>query len=248
MRLPLVTSHAACKGHAPENTLAGIERAIALGADAIEIDVHCTSDGVPVLIHDKTVDRTTDGTGDIHEMTLDVARTLDAGARQFVPRFQGERIPTLAEVIDLTRGKALLQIEIKQANIEEPVARAVRDADAIAWCETHSFWPENVRRMRDVEPRMAAMLLTEASRIVDWSDFWGFALSLNAQGVSVLYTFATPERVRQAQRRGLTYMVWTVNDEAQMEAMVSAGVDSICSDFPDVVRKVVEAQARTGAR
>ena len=93
MRLPLVTSHAACKGHAPENTLAGIERAIALGADAIEIDVHCTSDGVPVLIHDKTVDRTTDGTGDIHEMTLDVARALDAGARQFVPRFQGAAHP-----------------------------------------------------------------------------------------------------------------------------------------------------------
>ena len=127
------------------------------------------------------------------------------------------------------------------------MARAVRDADAIAWCETHSFWPENVRRMRDVEPRMAAMLLTEASRIVDWIDFWGFALSLNAQGVSVLYTFATPERVRQAQRRGLTYLVWTVNDEAQMEAMVSAGVDSICSDFPDVVRKVVEGKARAGA-
>jgi glycerophosphoryl diester phosphodiesterase len=248
MRLPLVTSHAACKGHAPENTLAGIERAIALGADAIEIDVHCTSDGVPVLMHDKTVDRTTDGTGDIHEMTLDVLRTLDAGARQFVPRFQGERVPTLAETIDLTRGKVLLQIEIKQENIEEAVARVVREADAISSCETHSFWPKNVRTMREVEPRMAAMLLTEGSRVVDWADFWGFALSLNAQGVSVLHSFATPELVRQAQRRGLTYMVWTVDDEAHMEAMVRAGVDSICSDFPDVVKKVVEASAAGAAR
>jgi glycerophosphoryl diester phosphodiesterase len=93
MRLPLVTSHAACKGHAPENTLAGIHEAIRLGADAIEIDVHCTADGVPVLLHDETVDRTTDGTGNIHEMTLEVARMLDAGARQFAPKFSGERIP-----------------------------------------------------------------------------------------------------------------------------------------------------------
>src|SRR6185437_8819191 len=93
MRLPLVTSHAACKGHAPENTLAGIERAIALGADAIEIDVHCTSDRVPVLIHDETVDRTTDGSGNVHEMALAAVRKLDAGARQFAPQFAGERVP-----------------------------------------------------------------------------------------------------------------------------------------------------------
>jgi len=132
MRLPLVTSHAACKGHAPENTLAGIEAALRLGADAIEIDVHCTSDGVPVLIHDETVDRTTDGSGNIHDMTFDVARALDAGARQFVPQFQGALIPTLAEVLELTKNRALLQIEIKQRDIEERVAQVVRDAGAIA--------------------------------------------------------------------------------------------------------------------
>jgi glycerophosphoryl diester phosphodiesterase len=244
MRLPLVTSHAACKGHAPENTLAGIERAITLGADAIEIDVHCTADRVPVLIHDELVDRTTGGAGSIHEMPLDVVRTLDAGARQFVPRFQGERIPTLAEVIDLTKGKVLLQIEIKQPDIEDEVTRVVRDAAAVADCETHSFYPQIVRRMREVEPRMAAALLTDGRRVVDWADFFGFALSLNAQGVSVHYAFATPEVVRQGQHRSLTFMTWTVDDEADMEKMVAAGVDSICSNFPDLVRRVVDAASR----
>lgn len=248
MRLPLVTSHAACKGHAPENTLAGIERALSLGADAIEIDVHCTSDGVPVLLHDDTVDRTTDGTGNVHEMQFDVVRALDAGARQFVPRFQGARIPALAEVLDLTRGRALLQIEVKQPEIEEAVARVVREADALGDCETHSFYPQVVRRMREAEPRMAAALLTDGRRVVDWAEFFGFALSLNAQGVSVHHAFATPERVRQGQRRSLTFMVWTVDDEADMERMVRAGVDSICSNFPDAVRKVVDASARAGAR
>jgi len=244
MRLPLVTSHAACKGHAPENTLAGIERAIALGADAIEIDVHCTADRVPVLIHDELVDRTTDGAGSIHEMPLDIVRTLDAGARQFVPRFQGEKIATLAEVIDLTKGKVLLQIEIKQPDIEDDITRIVRDAGAVADCETHSFYPEIVRRMREVEPRMAAALLTDGRRVVDWADFFGFALSLNAQGVSVYHAFATPEVVRQGQRRSLTFMTWTVDDETDMEKMVAAGVDSICSNFPDLVRRIVEAAPR----
>ncbi|MHB8376208.1 MAG: glycerophosphodiester phosphodiesterase [Dehalococcoidia bacterium] len=246
MRLPLVTSHAACKGHAPENTLAGIERAIALGADAVEIDVHCTADRVPVLLHDETVDRTTEGSGSVHEMTLDAMRKLDAGARQFAPRFAGAKVPTLAEALDLTKGKVLLQIEVKQTGIEDEVARAVRAAGAVASCEAHSFYPQVVRRMRDAEPHMAAALLTDARRVVDWDDFFGFALSLGAQGVSVYYAAATSEIVRRGQRRSLTFMTWTVDDEPDIERMIDAGVDSICSNFPDAVRRAVDARAGGG--
>jgi glycerophosphoryl diester phosphodiesterase len=243
VRLPLVTSHAACKGHAPENTLAGIERAIALGADAIEIDVHCTSDGVPILLHDETVDRTTDGSGNVHEMTLAAVRRLDAGARQFAPRFAGQQVPLLAEVLELTKGKVLLQIEVKQAGIEDQVAQCVRDAGAITSCEVHSFFPQVVARMRSVEPRMAAALLTDTRRVKDWDDFFGFALSLNAQGISVHYEAVTPERVRAGQRRSLTFMTWTVDDIADVEQMLDAGVDSVCSNLPDLVRRAVDARA-----
>jgi glycerophosphoryl diester phosphodiesterase len=242
MRRPLVTSHAACKGHAPENTLAGIEAALRLGVDAIEIDVHATADGVPVLLHDDTVDRTTDGRGDIRQMTFERARSLDAGAKQFVPQFHGARIPSLAEVLDLTRGKALLQIEIKEPDIEPQVAAVVRAADAISDCEVHSFGWRIVKEMRAVEPRMAAMHLTDSRRVVDWEQYFGFVLSLHAQGVSVHYTSATPERVRAGQRRGLTFMVWTVDEERDIAAMVDAGADSICSNFPDVVSSVLESR------
>jgi glycerophosphoryl diester phosphodiesterase len=239
MRRPLVTSHAACKGHAPENTLEGIEAALRLGADAIEIDVHCTSDGVPVLLHDDTVDRTTDGTGDVRTMTLEAVRALDAGARQFVPRYQGARIPLLSEVIALTKGKALLQIEVKQPDIEEQIAAVVREAGAIQDCEVHCFGAKVVAKMRATEPRMACALLTDGRRVVDWDEFYSFALSLNAQGVSVNYERAKPERVRQGQRRGLNFMVWTVDDEPDVRAMADAGVDGICSNFPDVVARVI---------
>ncbi len=90
---------------------------------------------------------------------------------------------------------------------------------------------------------MAAALLTDGRRVVDWHEFFGFALALNAQGVSVYYAFATPEIVRQGQTRSLTFMTWTVDGEADMELMCAAGVDGICSNFPDLVRRVVDAHA-----
>src|SRR5205823_6851600 len=105
------------------------------------------------------------------------------------------------------------------------------------------FYPPIVRAARAIEPRMAALLLAEGSRVVDWSDFWGFALSLNAQGVSVHYSHVTPERVREAQRRSLTFMTWTVDEEPEIERMIDAGADSICSDYPDLVRRLVDSQA-----
>ena len=132
---------------------------------------------------------------------------------------------------------------MKQAGIEDQVAEVVRAADAIADCEVHSFYPNVVRAMRGVEPRMAAALLTDGRRVVDWQEFFGFALSLNAQGVSVYYAFATPEIVRQGQKRSLTFMTWTVDGEEDMAKMRDAGVDSICSNFPDLVRRVVAGRA-----
>lgn len=242
MRIPFVTSHAACKGYAPENTLAGIRKAIELGADAIEVDIHCTKDGVPVLLHDSTVDRTTDGTGDIREMTLEEARRLDAGAKQHDGRYSGEPIPTLAEVLAEVAGRALLVLEIKQPGIEERVCRVVRDANAVQDCEVHSFWPQVVAAVRKAEPRMAAALLTDARAIKDWHDFFGFALSLNAQAISVHYRSAAPDIVRAAQRRGLSFLTWTVNEPADIRRVVDAGVDAVCSDVPDRVRIVVQGQ------
>ena len=136
----------------------------------------------------------------------------------------------------------LLTEQVKQPGVEEQIISVVRAADAIDHCEVHSFYPPIVRAARALEPRMAAALLTEGSRVVDWSDFWGFALSLNAQGVSVHYSHVTPERAREAQRRSLTVMTWTPDEDADIERMISAGVDSICSNYPDKVRRLLDAK------
>src|SRR3990170_6996463 len=127
---PLVISHAACGGHAPPNTLAGVRKAIELGSDAIEIDVQASADGVPILMHDLTVDATTNGTGAVAEMTLDQLRALDAG---------GEPPPTLADVLAITKGRVLLVCEIKQRGIEQLLRHVVLEADALGDVMIWSF-------------------------------------------------------------------------------------------------------------
>ena len=227
---PLIVSEAACIGHAPENTLAGIEAALNFGADAIEVDVRATSDDVPVLIHDDSVDRTTGGTGRIHEMPLSAVRKLDAGG--------GQHIPTLAQTIDLIRGRALLVVEIKQPDIEEAVVRVIRDLGATVHCESHSFAPDIVQRMRTAEPRMAAALLT-FGRDNDWPAFFDLALSLGAQGVSVHGAYSKPAVVRAAQRRSLTFTAWMVDEEKHLLTIRDAGVDRICTSYPDRALRIL---------
>jgi glycerophosphoryl diester phosphodiesterase len=226
---PIITSHAACKGHAPENTLAGIRAALKLRADAIEIDIHCTRDGVPVLIHDATVDRTTDGTGEIAALLLRQARKLNAG--------DGERIPTLREVFDEVAGRALVVLEIKALHIEQEVLAVVRRAKALDYCVVHSFLPKVIARVRSLEPRMPCSLLTGGRGADDPEKLFSLALSLNAQGVAVNYQSVTPQLVRAAHLRELRFSTWTVDSERDVRRVARAGVDAITSNYPDRVRR-----------
>jgi len=236
---PFVIAHAACKGHAPENTLAGLRAALELGADGIEVDVHATADGIPILLHDPTVDRTTNGQGEVTKMTLAQVKRLDAGARQFEGRFAGEPVPTLAEALDLTRGRALMVLEIKQLDIEEQVLRVVRDLGAVNDCVVHSFLPQVVAHFRAVEPTLPAALLTSAMDVTDWASLFSFTLSLNAQGISVFYPRVDASVVRQAHLRKLTFYTWTVDEVEDMRRLRDWGVDAITTDYPDRLRTVL---------
>jgi glycerophosphoryl diester phosphodiesterase len=224
----IITAHAACKGHAPENTLAGIRAALDLGADAIEIDLHCTRDAVPVLIHDETVDRTTDGAGPIADLSLRQARRLDAGG--------GERIPTLREVLDEVAGRALMVLEIKAFDIEKAVLSVVRRAKALDWCSVHSFRPRIVERIRQLEPGMPCSLLTGGPAANDTHKLFTLALSINAQGVAVNHDSITPAFVHAANLRELRCSTWTVNTRTDVRRVAAAGVAAITSDYPDRVR------------
>lgn len=229
---PLVISHAACAGHAPENTLAGISAALKLGADAIEVDVQATADGVPVLMHDLTVDRTASGTGTVASLTLDQIRALDAG---------GEPVPTLAEALDLTRGRSLLVAEIKAPGIESAVADAVREASAPGDVMVWSFFPQALTAMRQVEPRLPTVLLLAGEALARWPEMRELALRLGAQGVSVFHQGLQDTVVREARRSALAVYAWTADSGQEIERLLELGVDGVVSNYPE---RVVAALGR----
>jgi glycerophosphoryl diester phosphodiesterase len=223
---PLIISHAACGGHAPANTLQGIRKAIDLGSEAIEIDVQATADGVPVLMHDLTVDRTTNGSGEVAKMTLEQIRELDAG---------GEPPPTLAEVLDLTKGVVLLVMEIKAPGIEPQVAKVVEGAGARDDVMTWSFFPEALEGMRAAEPRIPCALLVAVEFMDRWPALRSHAVTIGAQGVSVFFAGIDDRVVEDCRRSGLALYSWTADQPEHIAKLMEQGVDGICSNFPDRV-------------
>jgi glycerophosphoryl diester phosphodiesterase len=230
---PLVISHAACGGHAPENTLAGIRKAIELGSDAIEIDVQMSADGIPVLMHDTTVDRTTKGSGDLADMTLDQLRALDVG---------GEPVPTLVEVLDLTKGNVLLVMEIKAPGIEDEVAKVVRDVGALDDVMTWSFYPEALKGMRTAEAKIPSALLIAPEDVPKWPATRARALKLGVQGVSMFFLGIDAAIAESCRRSGLALYCWTPDRESQIQALIDLGVDGICSNFPDLVVRALSGR------
>jgi glycerophosphoryl diester phosphodiesterase len=223
---PLVISHAACGGHAPENTLQGVRAAIKLGAEAIEIDVQASSDGVPVLMHDLTVDRTTGGEGAVAELTLDQLRSLDAGE---------EPVPTLAEVLDITKGKVLLVMEIKQPGIEERVAHVVKQTDAVIDVMCWSYFPNALEGMRAADPRIPCALLVAAKGLASWPTMRELALRAGAQGVCVSFLGIDERIAEDCRRSGLALYAETPDQPEQIAKLIAQGVDGICSNYPDRV-------------
>jgi len=232
--LPLVIAHAACKGHAPENTLAGVRAALALDADAVEVDVHCTADRVPVLIHDATVDRTTDGSGAVAALTLAQLRRLDAGVRVFEGRFAGERIPTLAEALDFTRGRCLLVVEVKAPGIEREVLSVLRPAadDVMVW----SFLPEVVTRVRELVPTIPCALLAPALEGRPPEALFRTALQAGQQAVALHHASVDAELVHRAARRGLSVFAWTADEPDEHRRLQQAGAAGIVTNYPDRLR------------
>jgi len=221
---PLVISHAACGGHAPANTLQGVRKAIELGSDAIEVDVQTSADGVPVLMHDLTVDRTTGGSGAVAEMPLDELRALDIG---------GEPVPTLAEVLALTKDSVLLVMEIKQPGIEESVSRVVDEANAAGEVMTWSFFPNALEGMRAADPGLPSALLVAPEGVGSWPVMRERALRIGAQGVSVFFLGIDDRITEDCRRSGLALYSWTADQPEQIAKLIEQGVDGICTNFPD---------------
>ena len=236
---PAVIAHRGAGLHAPENTLPAIALGAALGHRMCELDVKLSADGVPVLLHDDTLDRTTDGRGRVADAPLTALRALDAGA-WLDPRFRGTRVPTLDEAADALHGAGMMaNLELKpcpgrDAETGRVVAHAVlarwRDAPVLPLLS--SFSVESLRAARTAAPGLPRALLAKQADDATLCH----AEALCCAAVHVAVRAINAEFVSQAHRAGLRVLAWTPNDPARISALRALGLDGVITDAVDTVR------------
>ncbi len=244
----LVIAHRGGRGLWPENTLPAFAGALALGADVLEMDLHSTADGVLVLMHDDTVDRTTDGVGPIHDYTLEHLKELDAGFRwtadegvTFPYRGDGITVPTLEELFQAFP-YARMNIEIKQSEppIVEPFCSLLQEYDREETVLVASFDQDTIRAFREACPEVATTagedeirVLYVLSRAYLEPLYSAPAEAAQVPEYSGELHVVTPRFVRAAQARAMQVHVWTVNRPEDLRRMLDLGVDGIITDYPD---------------
>ncbi len=244
-----IYAHRGARGHAPENTLLAFSLAFDLGADAIEFDVQRSSDDELVVIHDDTVDRTTNGRGYVRETPFEKLRELNADVRWNTP----QRIPTLAETLALVEGRGgAMNLEVKAGSREDALATAALVATALtaqteslrARILVSSFELDAVAWLKSRLPWLRVGALFSGSQ---WrkEDMVSRALDLDAEAVHPNIRLVLPELVDRAHAAGLRVNVWTANRRPTIRRLLAVGVDGIFSDAPE---RVVIERARFAAR
>ena len=214
-----IYAHRGASAIHPENTLRAFQHALAIGVDGIELDVHATADGIPVVIHDRAVERTTDGAGYVDEMPLARLATFDAG--------DGERVPTLADVLALVGDAAHLDIEIKGAGIERAVLEVLAEYPDVRWAISSFAW-DTLRAVRQLDSVAEIWPLTE--RVAD--DLFAVATELESPAVSLFTGAYTDESAVSLNNAGLRVVVWTVNDPREARRVADLGAFALCTDDP----------------
>jgi glycerophosphoryl diester phosphodiesterase len=239
---PLIFAHrGACKV-APENTLPAFLAAIELGADGVELDVQYSSDGHLVVMHNPSLDATTDGSGRVTSHTFEELQALDAGS-WFDPRFAGTRIPALDEVLELLRGKLLVNIELKALDmstqgIGADAAAAVRDHDMADQVVLSSFNPFALRRAKRAGPNIECALLL-APDLPAWTRWRLTRWYGKVDAVHPELPMVDEAYVEKARKRHLPVRVWTVNEDADMRRMIALDVDAMITDEPDRLKAIL---------
>jgi glycerophosphoryl diester phosphodiesterase len=220
--------HRGAMGYEPENTLRSFKKALDLGCHMVELDVHVCKTGEVMVIHDDTLERTTNGTGPVREKTLAELRMLDAG--------KGERIPLLTDVLDRFSGKIGVNIELKGTATARPVARILsRYRMEGRWSGQDglisSFHCDELSAFRKLDPETPVGILFREIP----AGLFEYARQIAAHSLNPCYDIASRELVDRAHDEGLKVFVWTVDSPEEIDRMKKLGVDCICSNFPDRV-------------
>ncbi len=229
---PMVIGHRGAAGEAPENTLASFELALEQGVNAIELDVHLSRDGQIVVCHDPALDRTTNGSGRIYELSSAEIKRFDAGS-WFAAQFQGETVPLLDEVFDLVPESIVINVEIKYSydgRMEKALLDFLCSKNRLENAVISSFDHKCLKRAKQLEPKVNIGLLYAANL----ADHSGYARSLGVEVYSLHphHYLLDAKDVAAVQAEGLLIFPYTVNSLQDMTRMVQFGVSGIITDFP----------------
>lgn len=221
MHRVLRIGHRGAAGHAPENTLGAIQKGIALGVDFVEVDVRRTADGVLVILHDETVNRTTNGKGRVDRLCVRDIAKLTAG--------NGEHIPTLEEVMKVAAGKVGLMLELKVKGIAKQTVETVREAgfkDPVIYA---SFLPDELTHVRTVDPEASLMLLFRSLAPASVAR----AIQYGASYVGLRHDKATRPLVASLHRANLLVFAYSANISSDIQHALFLDVDGVISNFPE---------------
>jgi glycerophosphoryl diester phosphodiesterase len=231
-------AHRGASADRPENTMPAFQLAIEQGADVVECDVRASSDGAILLMHDATVDRTTDGSGLLRAMTAAEAGGLDAG--------DGERVPELRQVLELARGKVRVNVDIKEADIVDDVVAIVRDAGAEEGVTYISFLPEVWERLDAIAPDSPMVHLVDSAAGLASIAMGDSGSQSVATGVGVPFAIVNEGMVATMHRHGYGVFAWTVDDEAEMRRLIDCDVNGIVTNRPAALAEVVRGLSASG--
>jgi len=218
----MIMGHRGAAALEPENTLLSVSRAMDIGVDAVEIDVHQTRDQEIVVIHDDTVDRTTNGSGRVRDLTLKELKELDAG--------KGESIPTLQEMIDAVNGRVKLVIELKEPGGERAVVDLIERNHLVESAHTISFWHDAVKTVKDLNDRIKTGVLLVGCPVDP-----AVAIHARADALVMHYGFIKQALIQAAHGEGLKVFIWNIDDTSLVGPFAEMGVDGIGSNDPRVV-------------
>lgn len=232
-----IVGHRGASGHAPENTLAAIQKALEIGADRVEFDVHCSREGEPVVIHDATLDRTTNGKGKVSEATVEELKKLDAGS-WFSKAFAGEPLPLLSELFERFKGKISFNIEVKASGCEERIVGLLVENELVESSVVSSFHGEILRAFRRLHPDLKLQLIT-AQRV----NLKPLHEELKLHAVNPIFLLLNNKKfIERARELGLKVNVWTLDDVDLIKQALKVGVDGIISNYPDRVKAVLAGE------
>ena len=238
---PTIFAHRGASAHAPENTMAAFELALAEGADGIELDAKLSGDGHVVVIHDATVDRTTDRQGRVRDISLAELRSLDAGGF-FAEQYRGEKVPTLEEVFEALGKRMFVNVELTNYNtpgdhLVESVCMLVKKCGLQKQVLFSSFFASNLSKARGLLPEVPRGLLAFNGLLGAWARSFGFAFG-RYQALHPNLKDVTPQQVQRVHRLKRRVHVWTVNTAEDMRRLFNWDVDAIFTDDPQLAVQV----------